>query len=135
MIRRPPRSTLFPYTTLFRSSSAAAALEATASAWRCASDRKPAERTSGAQIWIGRSPWARSRARCSRTFSRDGFGLEGGGIGSLRVSLHVTIARHFECVHRSFGPQCLQAGLLPGSLCLKHRRAHGSFLSAAPPSL
>src|SRR2546426_8815102 len=32
MIRRPPRSTLFPYTTLFRSSSAAA----------CADDHNPA---------------------------------------------------------------------------------------------
>src|SRR2546426_9237303 len=31
MIRRPPRSTLFPYTTLFRSPSAPATLTATAS--------------------------------------------------------------------------------------------------------
>src|SRR3989442_7661464 len=38
MIRRPPRSTLFPYTTLFRSSSRATASASSASpspAWRC----------------------------------------------------------------------------------------------------
>ena len=31
---------------------------------------------SGTHIWIGRSPCARSRSRCSRTFTRDGFGFE-----------------------------------------------------------
>src|SRR2546421_6027627 len=36
MIRRPPRSTLFPYTTLFRSRRAASAPGARASAARCA---------------------------------------------------------------------------------------------------
>src|SRR3712207_7862166 len=42
MIRRPPRSTLFPYTTLFRSSifAAAAVLASTASAW-AALDKGP----------------------------------------------------------------------------------------------
>src|SRR2546421_9501446 len=40
MIRRPPRSTLFPYTTLFRSASASAASSwvhafSTRSPWRC----------------------------------------------------------------------------------------------------
>src|SRR3712207_6930359 len=56
MIRRPPRSTLFPYTTLFRSVSIAAALLARASraeslagryrapARRAAADRPGAER-------------------------------------------------------------------------------------------
>src|SRR2546421_4386066 len=34
MIRRPPRSTLFPYTTLFRSHWACAALSATSGRWR-----------------------------------------------------------------------------------------------------
>src|SRR5690554_7316179 len=34
MIRRPPRSTLFPYTTLFRSGSFAAALKAAGAAGR-----------------------------------------------------------------------------------------------------
>src|SRR5258708_15956719 len=43
MIRRPPRSTLFPYTTLFRSR-----------------DRPPAAACSGS-----------SKARCSRTGTRD----------------------------------------------------------------
>src|SRR2546430_10814740 len=45
MIRRPPRSTLFPYTTLFRSSSAppdpssSSACSLTASPWRLAAVR------------------------------------------------------------------------------------------------
>src|SRR3712207_7863953 len=33
MIRRPPRSTLFPYTTLFRSPTASAELQVEASTW------------------------------------------------------------------------------------------------------
>src|SRR3712207_8640772 len=48
MIRRPPRSTLFPYTTLFRSPSHACGIRAqgtrpsaTALATRCARDRAP----------------------------------------------------------------------------------------------
>src|SRR5256885_3116636 len=36
MIRRPPRSTLFPYTTLFRSSSAAATSSFVVHAWAAA---------------------------------------------------------------------------------------------------
>src|SRR3712207_6946313 len=34
MIRRPPRSTLFPYTTLFRSTATAGTFERLASAWK-----------------------------------------------------------------------------------------------------
>src|SRR5260370_20137872 len=44
--------------------------------WRCASERKAGERTSGTQIWIGRRPYARSRSRCARTFVREGLGFE-----------------------------------------------------------
>src|SRR2546421_5306261 len=44
MIRRPPRSTLFPYTTLFRSR-APAASTARRTAPRCSSDRTPRRRT------------------------------------------------------------------------------------------
>jgi len=40
-------------------------------AWR----RKLRERTSGTQIWIGRKPRLRSRARWARTLSRDGDGF------------------------------------------------------------
>src|SRR2546429_5361351 len=42
MIRRPPRSTLFPYTTLFRSGHAATSL---CSLWRPGSDRIVAQRS------------------------------------------------------------------------------------------
>src|SRR5690554_7243374 len=44
MIRRPPRSTLFPYTTLFRSGNALAHAgkpEAALEAWQTALDRDP----------------------------------------------------------------------------------------------
>ena len=37
------------------------ALAATAADWRCASDRKAGDRTSGIQIWIGRRPCSRRR--------------------------------------------------------------------------
>src|SRR5258708_18197051 len=38
MIRRPPRSTLFPYTTLFRSADLVAVLEAIGHGLRCVED-------------------------------------------------------------------------------------------------
>src|SRR5713101_9295892 len=47
MIRRPPRSTLFPYTTLFRSASARPSRYAPSSAWtwfrRCRSEEHTSE--------------------------------------------------------------------------------------------
>jgi hypothetical protein len=52
-------------------------LAATASDWRCAADRNAGAPTSGTQIWIGRRPCLRSLSRCSRTFTREGFALEG----------------------------------------------------------
>jgi hypothetical protein len=50
-------------------SSSAAGLLATRVDWRCASRSKPGAFTSGTQIWMGRSPCARSRARWLRTRS------------------------------------------------------------------
>src|SRR2546422_6355606 len=42
MIRRPPRSTLFPYTTLFRSSSGGASSESNLTwKWRCRRETTP----------------------------------------------------------------------------------------------
>src|SRR5207249_9563643 len=41
MIRRPPRSTLFPYTTLFRSPSGGAARRGSGSGWRRARGPRP----------------------------------------------------------------------------------------------
>src|SRR2546426_5528471 len=57
MIRRPPRSTLFPYTTLFRSSSPPSSCRAPATGWlvapgathRCAPQRRSEEHTSELQ--------------------------------------------------------------------------------------
>src|SRR2546426_8680409 len=43
MIRRPPRSTLFPYTTLFRSAGTC-----TACAGRCSGERRPGQEDRGA---------------------------------------------------------------------------------------
>src|SRR5689334_23920419 len=62
MIRRPPRSTLFPYTTLFRSRSPTALSSAS-------SDRKELEQTSSAQppvLWA--SVRRCGRISCSTTF-------------------------------------------------------------------
>src|SRR3712207_9037113 len=47
MIRRPPRSTLFPYTTLFRSSWARATPARGTEAWRLADPADPWTSTSG----------------------------------------------------------------------------------------
>src|SRR2546422_4093581 len=51
MIRRPPRSTLFPYTTLFRSSSAPASESASGSV--CGSSRP-----GSCEVHSPRLPWA-----------------------------------------------------------------------------
>src|SRR3712207_8185654 len=48
MIRRPPRSTLFPYTTLFRSDDTSGILPAT----RRSAHGLPAMPTSGPVIWV-----------------------------------------------------------------------------------
>src|SRR6516164_2998617 len=45
---------------------------AVASDCRCASARKVRDRTSGTQIWMGRSPNRRNRSRCFCTFKREG---------------------------------------------------------------
>src|SRR5438067_5242842 len=52
MIRRPPRSTLFPYTTLFRSSSSSTTgptMDRSRSCWRCARGIRSEEHTSELQ--------------------------------------------------------------------------------------
>src|SRR5438105_9712349 len=54
MIRRPPRSTLFPYTTLFRSRSR----DASAPAWSCSSG--PTRRT---RRGTGSPRWSRIQCR------------------------------------------------------------------------
>src|SRR3712207_8316106 len=50
MIRRPPRSTLFPYTTLFRSARGLAALSAVELRFRTAGRRRTIERGSSAAL-------------------------------------------------------------------------------------
>src|SRR2546430_13717420 len=46
MIRRPPRSTLFPYTTLFRSRNASSCLpDGTSSSWSCRERPSPSPRS------------------------------------------------------------------------------------------
>src|SRR5205809_4228391 len=54
MLRRPPRSTLFPYTTLFRSQLRFAALP-----WRSAAARVPSAHTRGARAAGSPVPEAR----------------------------------------------------------------------------
>src|SRR5258706_2082620 len=63
MIRRPPRSTLFPYTTLFRSRSGAPQA-------RLAGNRARTERSSGVPFVGGTAPaagWNTRRTFCSRS--------------------------------------------------------------------
>src|SRR3712207_7738467 len=57
MIRRPPRSTLFPYTTLFRSAHAHARAEEF--------QRRPRERPEAHQV-VGREQLARELSNCER---------------------------------------------------------------------
>src|SRR3712207_8223303 len=69
MIRRPPRSTLFPYTTLFRSTGAVSTLAASAAVMRkgMAQPRSVA----GADAWTIRAqPAARSEEHTSELQSR-----------------------------------------------------------------
>src|SRR5256885_12717277 len=58
MIRRPPRSTLFPYTTLFRSASQEC---------RCCSQREQCDSASGDRRKATRSHRASSRWRSARS--------------------------------------------------------------------
>src|SRR5690349_21928921 len=65
MLRRPPRSTLFPYTTLFRSSARAPAAEAGAAAVPLAVVDRVGDRTAGHQLLgrLTRDAGADTRAR------------------------------------------------------------------------
>src|SRR3712207_7447272 len=70
MIRRPPRSTLFPYTTLFRSSWAPTGRSETLASTR----RLPSSMfTSEAPIWrlVVRKSWAHSRAAAASCRSEE----------------------------------------------------------------
>src|SRR5256885_11091652 len=72
MIRRPPRSTLFPYTTLFRSR---ALLRHAGRVSRGLRRRRPLDRAGGLRALGGRSA---------------GDGRPGGGLGSRRSEEHTS---------------------------------------------
>src|SRR5215471_19999936 len=104
MIRRPPRSTLFPYTTLFRSSRSTSPGSRTgraATGIRCSPPTSSRRRTS--------SGWAAPRSnRCwsARASSRRRAGLSGGPSGPpsslvrcLRRLLGLLLAEHSERDH------------------------------------
>src|SRR3712207_7856958 len=67
MIRRPPRSTLFPYTTLFRSNSTATRIQAGRSRRKCS--RRGSSRASEGGSWTSSTP-RRSASRCQQEVSR-----------------------------------------------------------------
>src|SRR3712207_8431397 len=70
MIRRPPRSTLFPYTTLFRSCRASSATSTTSEARLLrGAQRLPGRRRAGDQEVV---PAARARAAPRREQARPG---------------------------------------------------------------
>src|SRR5256885_8699547 len=54
MIRRPPRSTLFPYTTLFRSTSCPAAVASTGRPSRASLNRRLSNCLACTQVWAAR---------------------------------------------------------------------------------
>src|SRR5687768_18168730 len=62
MIRRPPRSTLFPYTTLFRSSPG---LLGRTSSSRCCPPRRSSDSSAPTESW-----WSRSEEHTSELQSR-----------------------------------------------------------------
>ena len=93
MIRRPPRSTLFPYTTLFRSGTCLAA-EVTA---RCQSEAAP------------HSPASRDAGRVA-TVSRGGAGRPPGGVCEGRGGRGIPPSRSACGVRGATGP-------LPQPLC------------------
>src|SRR5687768_18000417 len=84
MIRRPPRSTLFPYTTLFRSGSEIRGSKATAA---CSTAVRP----SGRRPSSGHStrPWAFSAARDGPTTSGNGASRSEEHTSELQSRLHL----------------------------------------------
>src|SRR2546430_13769086 len=85
MIRRPPRSTLFPYTTLFRSQRGPRVHRAAAHAWpawTCGVGRIPPGLRQGALNPRGPRGLARRDARrVGAAAARGGGGRGGGGVG------------------------------------------------------
>src|SRR2546426_2316780 len=85
MIRRPPRSTLFPYTTLFRSASGPGPVSSGCSkaSWttrRPSAPRRRAFRSS----WTGASWWTTSSSRCDApTHSLARARTRGGHVASM----------------------------------------------------
>src|SRR5271170_1631068 len=100
-----------------------------ASDCRCASDRKAGERTSGTQIWIGRRPCSRSRARCSRTFTREGLGWDAEAMTKFQKWLHVTYHR-LAVLTSPTSP--LPGGFPPLSGCSRLGRVRLALGSLAP---
>src|SRR5258708_39958474 len=92
MIRRPPRSTLFPYTTLFRSDQA--------------EDRDPLDRFPGVHVVAVAEfrPWARVEQ-----VDRHARGVDGGELERHLDTLLASLAEVQDPAHARF-----QAGLLDG---------------------
>src|SRR5256886_9933563 len=124
MIRRPPRSTLFPYTTLFRSPASAASTVASAGAGvRSATYTASRPRTriaalcmEGDSEWATGSPITASRRVLALTSTRELFddalhrGLE------ERLELAAGVAIHIEVAAEGvahLGVVSLAAGVLP----------------------
>src|SRR5260221_9348273 len=87
MIRRPPRSTLFPYTTLFRSAHAAAGIAYTqlnpVGGFPCGQDRK-STRLNSSHTVISYAVF------CLKKKSRHGSRLDGACVGVRDLFLRVT---------------------------------------------
>src|SRR6267154_2447450 len=130
MIRRPPRSTLFPYTTLFRSGAGRPRARyvrhggATGARWRLRSDRpsrRPPRAVRGHRVGHRSGPAARARAGMDRPL-RPRLVLVGGGHAHVIVLDHlahaapdaqVTLVTPYE--------RQIYSGMLPGWIAGHYR--------------
>src|SRR5258706_16246242 len=83
MIRRPPRSTLFPYTTLFRSTGSWWGWQSAATVFACAAATRratPATRPASGSAWrrLARSPGCREKGDNSHNDADADLGGGGG---------------------------------------------------------
>src|SRR2546430_11765402 len=122
MIRRPPRSTLFPYTTLFRSGAEAGTL--------ARGDGGAAPRGRARRQSAGRAPQPRLRVRATGPVGRGGSGVRrGGGPGAHRRQGVLELGdRRLEAggFRRRRGPA------RPGTRAVRPAGAAGMVLGARP---
>src|SRR3712207_8486450 len=102
MIRRPPRSTLFPYTTLFRSITGT----------RCATSTPPTRRRRpvGEVVWLGRYPVKSMQGEALTEARLDERGVDGDRKSTRLNSSHANISYAVFCLKKKKGLQLIGLG-------------------------